>query len=154
MCLNLAENMSRCSVLRLHSTMFDLSLNLSLKTILPFLLEITSRLARRVRQLVIIKLFAREFALADFVLVFVRRDAVLCDAITMAVFDRLGDVGSVGRFVAVPWFGGIRRVRGGRRGSRSRGCGCGCGGGGLCGGGGVVECCGADGGGCGEPRVS
>jgi hypothetical protein len=132
--------------------MFDLSINLSLKTSLPFLLEITSRLARRVRQLVIIKLLAREFALADFVLVFVRRDAVLCDAITMAVFDRLGDVGSVGRFVAVPWFGGIRRVRGGRRGLRSRRCGRR--GGGRCGGGGVVECCGADGGGCGEPRVS
>jgi hypothetical protein len=90
---------------------------------------------------VIIKLLARELALANFVLVFVRRDAVFVDAIAMAVFNGLGDVGGVGGFVAVPWLGGVRRIRGGR-GRR---------GGGGGGGGGVVEGCGADGGGCGEP---
>lgn len=84
----------------------------------------------------IIKLLARELALADFVLVLVRCDAVFADGITMAVFNGLGGVGGVGGFVAVPWLGGIRR-RGGRGGG---------------GGGGVVEGCCADGGSCGEPR--
>jgi uncharacterized membrane protein YgcG len=110
------------------------------KTILP-LLKITSRLPRRMCLLMIIKLLARELALADFVLVLVRRDTVFVDAIAMAVFDGLGDVGDVGGFVEVPWMGGIRRSRGGRGGRGG-------------GGGGVVEGCGADGGGRGEPRGS
>ena len=74
------------------------------------LLEITSRLPWRVRLHMIIKLFARELALANFVLVLVRRDAVFFDAITMAVFNGLGDVGGVGGFVAMPWFDGIMRI--------------------------------------------
>jgi hypothetical protein len=85
----------------------------------------------------IIKLFIRELALANFILVLVRRDAVFLDAIAMAVFNRLGGVGTVGGFMAVRWLGGgIRGFRGGRSG------------GGV---GSVVEGCGADGGGCGEP---
>jgi hypothetical protein len=91
------------------------------------------------RLLMIIKLLARELALANFVLVLSRRDTVFVDAIAMAVFNGLGDVGGGGGFVAVPWLGGMRRIRGGR-GSRRGG-----------GGGGVVEGCGADCGGCGEP---
>jgi hypothetical protein len=50
----------------------------------------------------IIKLLIRKLPLANFVLVFVRGDAVFFDAIAMAVFDGLGDVGGVGGFVAVP----------------------------------------------------
>ena len=132
---------------RLYHTTFNLNLShcyhdlpcpLPSKTILP-LLEITPRLPRRMRLHMIIKLLARELALANFVLVIVRRDAVFVDAIAMAVFNGLGDVGGGGGFVAVHWLGGIRRMRGGRRGG---------------GGGGVVEGCGADGGGCGEPRGS
>ena len=103
-------------------------------------LEITSRLPRRMHLHMVIELLARELALANFVLVLVRRDAVFFDAIAMAVFDGLGDVGGVGgRSVAVPWLGGIRRIRGGGRGG---------------GGGAVVDGCGADRGGCGEPRGS
>jgi hypothetical protein len=79
-----------------------------------------------------------------------RCDAVFIDAIAMAVFHGLGNVGGVGGFVTVPWLCGFRRMRGGRRdggsGGRWRG-----GGGGGCG---VVESCSADGGGCGEPRSS
>jgi hypothetical protein len=72
----------------------------------------------------------------------VRCDAVFADAIAMATFNGLGDIGSVGgyRFRVVRWFTNMRRIRGGR------------GGGGWGGGGGVVEGCGADGGGCSEPR--
>lgn len=102
----------------------------------------------------IIKFLIRERALANFVLVLVRGDAVFFDAIAMAIFNGFGDVGGVGGFVAVPWLGGIRRMRGGLRGGgggggrgRWRGGGCG-------GSGGVVESCSADGGGCGEPRGS
>ncbi len=83
-----------------------------------------------------------------------RRDAVFVDAVAMAVFNRLGCVGGVGGFVTVPWFGGIRRIWGGPRGGGGCGgssSGSGGGGGGV---GGVVEGCGADGGGCGEPRGS
>lgn len=87
------------------------------------LLEISSRLPWRVRLHMIIKLLARELALANFLLVFVRRDAVFFDAIAMAVFNGLGDIGSVGGFVAMPWFDGIirilvfmRRIQGGPRG--------------------------------------
>jgi hypothetical protein len=87
----------------------------------------------------IIILLARELALANFGLVLVRRDAVFVNAIAMAIFNGLGGVGGVGGCVAVRWLGGIRRFRGGRRGG---------------GGSGVVEGCGADGGGCGEPRAS
>jgi hypothetical protein len=46
-------------------------------------------------------LFAK-LALADFVLILVRRDAVFSDCVAMAVFDGLGDIGCVGRLVAVP----------------------------------------------------
>jgi hypothetical protein len=63
------------------------------------------------RLLMIIKLLARELALADFVLVLVRRDTVFVDAIAVAVFNGLGDVGDVGIFGEVPWLGGIRRSR-------------------------------------------
>jgi hypothetical protein len=98
----------------------------------------------------IIKLLFRELPLAYFVLIFMRCDAVFVDAIAMAVFHGLGDVGGVGGFVTVPWLCGFRRMRGGWRGGgsgrRRRG-----GGGGGCG---VVEGCSADGGGCGEPRGS
>jgi hypothetical protein len=62
----------------------------------------------------IVELLARELALADFILVFVRRDAMFVDGIAMAVFNGLWDVGSVGGFVAVPWLGGTLRIRGGR----------------------------------------
>jgi hypothetical protein len=55
----------------------------------------------------IIKLFAREFALADSVLVLVRRNAVFQDRVAVPVFDGLGDVVCVLGFVAVAWFGGI-----------------------------------------------
>jgi hypothetical protein len=58
----------------------------------------------------IIKLLARELALANFVLVLVRCDAVFVDAIAMAVFNGLGDVGGVVGFVAVPWLVGIRSI--------------------------------------------
>jgi hypothetical protein len=61
----------------------------------------------------IIKLLARKFTLANFVLVLVRRDAVLVDAITMAVFNGFGDIRGVGRFVTMPWLGSFRRFRGG-----------------------------------------
>jgi hypothetical protein len=63
----------------------------------------------------VIKLLARELALADFLLVLVRRNAVFGDAITMAVFNGLGDVRGVGGFVAVPWLAGIWGGGGGRR---------------------------------------
>jgi hypothetical protein len=99
----------------------------------------------------IIKLFIRKPALANFVLVLVRGDTVFVDAIAMAVFNGLGDVGGVGGFVAVPWLGGIRRMRGGRRGGGGGGHWRGGGSGGA---GSVVESCSADGGGCGEPRGS
>jgi hypothetical protein len=77
----------------------------------------------------------------------VRCDAVFTDAIAVAVFNGLGNVGGVSRFVAVPWLGGIRfggiRLGGLGRFWRSGG------GGGV---GGVVEGCGANGGCAGEPR--
>jgi len=50
----------------------------------------------------IIKLPTRELALTDLVLIFVRRDAVFGDRVTMAVFYRLGYVRGIGGFVAVP----------------------------------------------------
>jgi hypothetical protein len=99
----------------------------------------------------IIKILARELAFAHFILVLVRRNAVFFDSITVAVFNGLGDIGGVVRFVALARFcsiGGIRGGRVGRRGFRDggrrgwRGSG----------GGGVVEGCGTDGGSCGEPR--
>jgi hypothetical protein len=83
----------------------------------------------------IIKLLARELALADFILVLVRRDAVFFDAVAVAVLDGFGGIG-VG--VVVRWLGGFGSARGGRGGRRERG-------------GGVVEGCGAEGGGGGEP---
>ena len=61
----------------------------------------------------IIELLARELTLTNFVLVLARRDSVLIDGITMAVFNGLGDVGGVGGLVAMPWFGGFGRLRGG-----------------------------------------
>jgi hypothetical protein len=57
----------------------------------------------------IIKLLAREFALTDFVLVLVRRDAVFQYGVAVAVFHGLGDVIGVFGCVAVAWFVGIRR---------------------------------------------
>lgn len=66
------------------------------------LLEITSRLPWRVSLHMVIKLLVRELALANFVLVLVRRDAVFFDAIAMAVFNGLGDIGGVGGFVPMP----------------------------------------------------
>ena len=57
--------------------------------------------------LMIIKFFARELALADFVLVLMRGDAMLGDAVAVAVFHGLGDVGGVLGFVAMPWSCGI-----------------------------------------------
>ena len=66
----------------------------------------------------IVKFFAREFALANFVLVLVCRDAVFVDAIAMAVFNGFGDIGGVGGFVAVAWLGGIWSLLGGRGGGR------------------------------------
>jgi hypothetical protein len=50
----------------------------------------------------IIKLLARELALANSVLVLVRRHAVFFDAIAMAVFNGLGDVVGVAGFVVEP----------------------------------------------------
>ena len=73
----------------------------SSKTMLT-LLEIASRVPRRMLLHMIIKLLARELTLADFVLILVRRDAVFADGIAMAVFNGFGDVGGVGGFVAVP----------------------------------------------------
>jgi hypothetical protein len=55
----------------------------------------------------IIKLLARELALADSVLVLVRRNAVFQDRVAVPVFDGLGDVVRVFGFMAVAWFGGI-----------------------------------------------
>lgn len=70
----------------------------------------------------IVKFFAREFALANFVLVLVRRDAVFVDAIAMAVFNGLGDVGGVGGFVLVSRPSGFTVIRGaGRSGGGWRG---------------------------------
>ena len=88
---------------------------------------------------VVIELLARELALAHFILILVRCDAVFSDAIAMAVFNGLGDVGSgLCGFVAVHWLcGGGWRGRGG--GGRGRG---------------VVESCGAYSGGCSKPRKS
>jgi len=57
--------------------------------------------------LMVVKLLARELALANFVLVLVCRDAVFVDAIAMAVFNGLGDVGGVLGFVAMPRSAGI-----------------------------------------------
>jgi hypothetical protein len=68
----------------------------------------------------IIEFLFAKLALADFVLILVRRDAVFSDCIAMAVFDRLGDIGGVGRFVAVPWQICLRRLWRGRA-SRSWG---------------------------------
>ena len=75
--------------------------------ILPLHLEVTSRLPGRMHLLMIVKLLARELALADFVLVLVRGDAVFGDAVAVAVFHGLGDVGGVLGFVAMPWSAGI-----------------------------------------------
>lgn len=100
--------------------------------------------------LMIIELLARELALANFVLILMRGDAVFGDAVAVAVFHGLGHVGGVLRFVAMPWSGGIRSFRGRCRCWRLRGRGGG--GGGSRWVGGVVEGCGADCGGCGEPR--
>jgi hypothetical protein len=55
----------------------------------------------------IIKLLARELALADSVLVLVRRNAVFQDCVAVPIFDGLGDVVRVFGFVAVAWLGGI-----------------------------------------------
>lgn len=57
--------------------------------------------------LVVVKLLTRELALANFVLVFVRGDAVFGDAVAVAVFHGLGDVGGVLGFVAMAWLGAI-----------------------------------------------
>jgi hypothetical protein len=84
------------------------------------LLEIASRLPRRMHLHMIIEFLFAKLALADFVLILVRRDAVFSDCIAMAVFDRLGDIGGVGRFVAVPWQICLRRLWRGRA-SRSWG---------------------------------
>jgi len=80
---------------------------LSPSSILPLHLEVTSRLPWRVHLLMIVKLLARKLALADFVLVLVRGDAMLGDAVAVAVFHGLGDVGGVLGFVAMPWSRGI-----------------------------------------------
>jgi hypothetical protein len=120
------------------------------KTILSLLLEIAFRLPRRMRLHMIIKLLLREFPLTHCILIFMCCDAVFVDAIAMAVFHGLGDVGGVGGFVTVPWLCGFRRMRGDWRGGGSGGR-WRCGGGGGCG---VVESCSADGGGCREPRGS
>ena len=74
------------------------------------LLEIASRLPRRMHLHVVIEFLLGKLALADFVLILVRRDAVFSDCIAMAVFDRLGDIGGVGRLVAVPWQVCLRRL--------------------------------------------
>jgi hypothetical protein len=87
------------------------------------------------RLLMIIKLLARELALADFILVFVRRDAVFGDGIAVAIFNGLGGFGAVGGFVADLWLGGSERIRGGRSVVGM-----------------IVHCSGDDGGSCGEPR--
>jgi hypothetical protein len=63
----------------------------------------------------VIKFLARELALSDSVLVLVRGDAVFLNGIAMTVFNRLGYIRGVGGFMAVPWLGGFRRIRGGRR---------------------------------------
>lgn len=76
------------------------------------LLEITSRLSRRMLLHMVIKLLTRELALADFVLVLVRCDAVFVDSVAMAVFDGLGDVRGVGGFAAMPYSAGFRGVWG------------------------------------------
>jgi hypothetical protein len=87
------------------------------------------------RLLMIIKLLARELALANFILVFVRRDAVFADGIAVAVFNRLGGFGAVGRFVADLWLGRPKRIRGGGSVVSM-----------------IVHCSSDDGGRCGEPR--
>lgn len=61
----------------------------------------------------IIKLFARKLSFAYSVLILVGRDAVLVDAIAMAAFNGLRDIGGVGGFMAMPWLGGLGRIRGG-----------------------------------------
>jgi hypothetical protein len=76
-------------------------------------------------QFMVVKLLARELALADFVLVLARRNAVFLDGVTVAIFHGLRDVlcvfscAAVARFVVV-WTGG----RGLRRGGGSGGCCC------------------------------
>lgn len=63
----------------------------------------------------IVKFLAREFALTNSVLVLVRRDAVFVDAIAMAVFNGLGDVGGVGGFVLMSQPSGFTVIRGAGR---------------------------------------
>jgi hypothetical protein len=87
------------------------------------------------RLLMIIKLLARELALADFILVFVRRDAMFGDGIAVSVFNGLGGFGTVGGFVTDLWLGGSERIWGGRSVV------------GI-----IVHCSSDDGGSCGEPR--
>ena len=89
--------------------------------ILILLLKISARLPRRMLQVIIDKLLAREFARADLSLVLMRCDAVFSDGIAMTVFNRFGDIGGVGGFVAVAWLGGIWSFLGGRGGRRGRG---------------------------------
>ena len=85
---------------------------LSTPSILPLHLKVTSRLPRRMHLLMVVKLLARELALANFVLVLVRGDAVFGDAVAVAVFHGLGNVGGILGFVAMPWLGVIRSFRG------------------------------------------
>jgi hypothetical protein len=58
----------------------------------------------------VIEFLLGKLALADFVLILVRRNAVFGDCIAMAVFDGLGDIGGVGCLVAVPWPVCLRRL--------------------------------------------
>ena len=74
------------------------------------LLEIASRLPRRMHLHMIIEFLLGKLSLADLVLILVRGDAVFSDCIAMAVFDGLGDIGGVGRLVAVPWQVCLRRL--------------------------------------------
>jgi len=100
--------MSALSDLR-NSVLLRLTIftSLSPSPTLPLHLEVTSRLPRRMHLLVVVKLLARKLALADFVLVLVRGDAVFGDAVAVAVFYGLGHVRGVLGFVAVPRSAGI-----------------------------------------------
>lgn len=75
-----------------HCNLASKSGLISAKTILLFLLEIAFRVPWRMCLHVIIELLAGELALAYFILVLVRCDAVFSDTIAMAVFNGLGDV--------------------------------------------------------------
>lgn len=74
---------------RRHAQCPRASLLLS-KSTSRLLLKIAPRLTRRMRLYMIIKLLARELALADFSLILVCRNAMLLNRIAVAIFNGLG----------------------------------------------------------------